>query len=1108
MAEQNQNAERTESDRGQSAPSDPKPAATGGRITKDKAGNAVGAASGDATPTPAPADPLAGISESFDDIFLGEQEQSGATTRDIITVVRDTDSPLGKSFTLKADGTILKGAKVTVSTVIAVQRHVLDGVAMRDLLLEVADDPRAAIIYSSFPDIPVGEEFVILSQGTLNAALKKPAETRPVGVHTLERFPGKKVVARLLENQRYSSWALFDRDVDAHTPERFRDDALPKAKWVEAMDKIIPGFSVAERVEARSTTARVQYPDGTNKVGGNGHMWVRIADPDDAERLAKLAIMGRAVEAGLSWKKPNFSRKEPGVVVGETNTTIVDNSVLNLGRLAFVGQPTVGPEFKLLPHGVEVVNPGGGVLDTSAAVFDPVRTREVYAKVGTKAECKSGPKGGLLLEIADLTLATEIELADGSSITVRDAIPMIEARGKLRCQTPFRESYSLAAFINLRGGMPFVFDVGSGITHRLNRATEAALTFEDELGGAQDIPDEEPAVEPDEPAEPPPNAGEVIAKLLAIGAEEAKLVWVKMVLPMNRIDTAEVLRALNTRYGWGLRDMNGELADEKGRIAAEAAVATAEAQLNGRAVVELNATQTARMAKKAEVALLKVVKLHDYCLFGDNLSCVNVRAIPGMHAIDRPDLAPPPVVSIAPLVDAEIVAKLERTVAFCTMNRQGKPTSVSPVPRPVVEQLRSSLREFGPRTVPIITGVATRPMVLADGTILNTEGLDPRTGLFLYKTAVMPITAFTKAEAEQALNELRKGDFSAGFDFGTRLDRDTAIATLFTGVQRRLLAEAPGTLINATVQSSGKTTLARRIHLIVTGRDMPVSGVPREEVEMKKSVEALLRYNPEMVCFDNIPDGHTFRSETLARVMTSSEMSARILGVSENMVLPTNVLWLLTGNNVGLGNDELTRFMRVNLSPNSFNPETRVFARPDVVAHAREIRERVLQLALGIIAGFLVSGDTTAPKSRFHDWDRLVRQPLIWCGGEDVATCFEENAGRSEAKAALSDLIEALIAHYEDEDKQVRFTLSQLANDLLRVKEAKPDVFQTLSVINESLVALRAKEVTSLGSLGHAFSSVEGQLVRLNDGAGAKLLRKKSPGLGRHWEVERVSTPT
>ncbi|MEK6193686.1 MAG: hypothetical protein N2F24_05605, partial [Deltaproteobacteria bacterium] len=43
--------------------------------------------------------------------------------------------------------------------------------------------------------------------------------------------------------------------------------------------------------------------------------------------------------------------------------------------------------------------------------------------------------------------------------------------GKIRCQTPFRDSSSYAGFVSTgKDGKPFLFDVGTGITHWLNES--------------------------------------------------------------------------------------------------------------------------------------------------------------------------------------------------------------------------------------------------------------------------------------------------------------------------------------------------------------------------------------------------------------------------------------------------------------------------------------------------------------------------------------------------------------------------------------------------------------------------------------------------------------
>jgi hypothetical protein len=123
--------------------------------------------------------------------------------RDVITVIRDPRSPLGKRFTLKADGTVTKGAAVHVANGMAVMHHVPDADALRRLLLEVADDPHAAIIPSAFKDLEIGEEFVVLYEQELEKRLQVKGRSMTKGVHQLE-IDGvpRKVVSRLKENRR------------------------------------------------------------------------------------------------------------------------------------------------------------------------------------------------------------------------------------------------------------------------------------------------------------------------------------------------------------------------------------------------------------------------------------------------------------------------------------------------------------------------------------------------------------------------------------------------------------------------------------------------------------------------------------------------------------------------------------------------------------------------------------------------------------------------------------------------------------------------------------------------------------------------------------------
>jgi hypothetical protein len=141
----------------------------------------------------------------------------------------------------------------------------------------------------------------------------------------------------------------------------------------------------------------------------------------------------------------------------------------------------------------------GGRWDTSGVRTPTPADVEAAAKaMGFDCEVTLGADGRLAMATRHLTLGTVLETKRNGNITVREALPLLPSisRGKLRCQTPFRESTSYAAFLSLGGtGKPFVYDSGTCITHWLNDDGWAQLIF-----GANTGPPMGPA-----PTGPPPH---------------------------------------------------------------------------------------------------------------------------------------------------------------------------------------------------------------------------------------------------------------------------------------------------------------------------------------------------------------------------------------------------------------------------------------------------------------------------------------------------------------------------------------------------------------------------------------------------------------------------
>ncbi len=400
------------------------------------------------------------------------------STSDTITIIRDPNHWLGKRFTLANDGSPRKESNVMVSFGIAEQRHVPDAATMADLLREVADDPNAAIINACFPAIPVGERFVVLSENEMEKrGIGGKDRASKLGVHAVKMKVGgevlHKAVGRFKDNVRPSSWQLLDRDVDQQTPAEF-GTAMDFDAWLAAMGKLLPGVVSAPMVRAGSSSARVLHA-GTPVGAGNGHLWVQIANADDAERL-HVALLVRAAELGMAWRKVNKHGKAGAL------TTIIDASVLIPGRLVFCGKPTAGDGLEVLEQTVEVMG-GDKRVDTSAVRLPSADVvREVTRRAGVEMSVRQGKGNSLAVDAYDLALDTEIETQGGDVLTVRDALDHLEGpEDKLRCQTPFRASESFAGVLR-RGseGRPCLFDVGTGTTHWLNNDEHTVADFENE----------------------------------------------------------------------------------------------------------------------------------------------------------------------------------------------------------------------------------------------------------------------------------------------------------------------------------------------------------------------------------------------------------------------------------------------------------------------------------------------------------------------------------------------------------------------------------------------------------------------------------------------------
>jgi P4 family phage/plasmid primase-like protien len=397
----------------------------------------------------------------------------GLNSQSIITVVRDPDRTLGKQFTLNSDGSINKQSVVNLAFGMARMHVVETPQELADLIRDTSEDTHAAIINASFSDIGIGEDFAILSEAQLQSQcnISKTDRDSLKGVHRIT-YQGSeyKAVGRFKENVRPSAWQFFDRDIDEHTPQEFAH--LTTDKWLLKLNQLLGGFDISY-CHVGSTSSRVYSADKTCSTG-NGHVWFKLANPDDLERF-RIASQVTAAEKKMTWLKPRYSRTEPSKVVGHSLTTIFDPSVFTPGRLVFIGKPVVNNGLIVKPLSVTVHGGANEVFDSTAVLLpDSLRVREITRKAGVELQINTS-SNGLRIANHDLSLSTEIETQHHGVLTVRQIVEKGLSE-KIRCQTPFRASSSWAGFININDeGAPFVYDVGTNTTHWLNETDAEAV---------------------------------------------------------------------------------------------------------------------------------------------------------------------------------------------------------------------------------------------------------------------------------------------------------------------------------------------------------------------------------------------------------------------------------------------------------------------------------------------------------------------------------------------------------------------------------------------------------------------------------------------------------
>lgn len=375
---------------------------------------------------------------------------------------------IAKVFELDASGKLAKQAAAQLIEGEAKLVEVNTACEMKKLLQLVTARSDLVLMPGAFIGAVPDETIQVIPERALALKLKVSVDKVRGGVVEID---GVKYAARVKRGIVQPRWLLIDADNPAGMPaEQIGWDIQTRLEYLEP---VIPGISTCERVELLSSSARV------HEIGGQpskpSHAYIRVSDSEKVEMLREFLRVEMELK-DLCFASPRYSR-EGGVVVGHEARTVIDLAVLVTGRLVFTAKPILKAEgYVVADADVRIVNAGGGDLDLSW-LERPDEGRLTVLKQKTGRDLRYSRTGALAVtDFGTLTLETPIEIK-GVEKPLRAVIKDMKPGEKVRCETPFRESRSEAAFIKLgEDGVPFLHDVGTSTTYCLSFGETLKLT--------------------------------------------------------------------------------------------------------------------------------------------------------------------------------------------------------------------------------------------------------------------------------------------------------------------------------------------------------------------------------------------------------------------------------------------------------------------------------------------------------------------------------------------------------------------------------------------------------------------------------------------------------
>ncbi|HEV7300581.1 MAG TPA: PriCT-2 domain-containing protein [Tepidisphaeraceae bacterium] len=287
-------------------------------------------------------------------------------------------------------------------------------------------------------------------------------------------------------------------------------------------------------------------------------------------------------------------------------------------------------------------------------------------------------------------------------------------------------------------------------------------------------------------------------------------------------------------------------------------------------------------------------------------------------------------------------------------------------------------------------------------------------------------------------------DLLIDFPFRSEADRQNFIGGMVTVVVAPAIgSNRPMHLVQAPLERTGKSKLIEQVlgHIFLR-QEVPAEQLAMSEEERDKRIIALLIGQDTIVHLDNLKQ--FVDSGVLASLLTAAIYRGRLLGQTQMVTLPNNLILFGSGNNVEGTGEIIKRMVPIFLQPQTADPQNRKeFVHPDLLEYLPTVRRKVLSAILGMVCVWRAAGRPKGDRAMggFERWQNVVGGVMQTAGYTEWLSNFNRWVKESDPQAA--DL-NTFVALWADSHNDLARPTKYLAN-VARGAGLFPKCFQSVS---------------------------------------------------------------